>query len=187
MKKLKIFILRLFLKIKVFFKVKLFYLLLLILQYSSMLLIAILCNKVIELLTMLPLFFIYSSRFTKQYHCKTILKCTFTSIGIFAFICLVIPSKNQFLFISIIAMYLLTTASYIYRDWKDKNELLQKKLESLTFEEMRTRFPSYSEYDLKCVYAYINRGTKNADNIAMKYHYSTRQIQRMVKKMREGV
>ena len=52
---------------------------------------------------------------------------------------------------------------------------------------MKARFTSMSEYDLKCVYAYINRGSKNADNIAMKYKYSTRQIQRIIKKMREGI
>lgn len=175
------------LKIKIFFKVKLYYCLLLVLQYMVLLGIAILCDKLIELLTMFPLFFVYSIMYDKQFHCKTLLKCTITSIAIFSFICFVIPSKNEFIFTSIIAMYLLTLGSYIYKDWKDKQELLQKKLESLSFDEMKQRFPSYTDYDLKCVYAYINRGNKNADNIAMKYNYSTRQIQRMIKKMREGI
>lgn len=84
-------------------------------------------------------------------------------------------------------MYGLTTASYYVRDYLDKQKLLQKKLESMTFEEMKARFTSFSEYDIKCAYEYINRGDKLADNIAMKCNYSTRQIQRILKKMREDL
>lgn len=82
-------------------------------------------------------------------------------------------------------MYILTTISFYVRDYLDKEKLLTKKLESMTFEEMKVKFTTFTEYEVKCVYDYINRGDKLADNIAMKYGYSTRQVQRIIKKMRE--
>lgn len=82
-------------------------------------------------------------------------------------------------------MYLLTTISYYTKDYLDKTKLLNKKLESLSFEEMQQRFNYLPTYTLKCVYDYINRGDKKAENIAIKYSYSVRTIQRIVKRMRE--
>ena len=60
-----------------------------------------------------------------------------------------------------------------------------KKLESMSFDEMKLIYIGYTEYKLKVVYAYINRGRRLADTIALKYGYSTRQIQRIIKKMKE--
>ena len=81
--------------------------------------------------------------------------------------------------------YLITKASYFIKDYIDKNKLLTKKLESMTYDEMKARFTSYTDYEIKAVYSYINRGDKLADNVAMKYNYSTRQLQRIIKKMKD--
>lgn len=81
--------------------------------------------------------------------------------------------------------YLITKISYYIKDYMDDKKLLTKKLESMTFEEMKARFTTYTEYELKAVHSYINRGDKLADNIAMKYGYSTRQLQRIIKKMKD--
>ena len=118
---------------------------------------------------------------------KAIWICRIITFGVQLISIIFIISFNVSRYVNILFAFLLGVINYFVRDWKDKQELLQKKLESLTFDEMKQRFPGYTEYDLKCVYAYINRGSKNADNIAMKYNYSTRQIQRMIKKMREGI
>lgn len=54
----------------------------------------------------------------------------------------------------------------------------------LSFDEMCQKFSKYDRQTLRCVYEYLNRGNIPADNISMKYFYSTRQIQRIIRKMR---
>lgn len=182
MKKQKNFIFKL--KIKL---IKIKYNLLFIGHIIALLLIGYIFDHFIEMITMIPLFYVFTKRYDKQYHKGTVIKCVCFTLFIFTMICIFTPTKHISLFISVFSMYGLTTASYYVRDYIDKQKLLQKKLESMTFEEMKERFTNISEYDIKCVYEYINRGDKLADNIAMKYNYSTRQIQRIIKKMREDL
>lgn len=168
-------------------KIKLAYIILGVTQYVVLIFMAILCDRIIELLVLIPLFFNFRRLFVKQYHCESLLKCSFVSIIIFTIVCICMPSNNTSILISVIVSYFITLISYYVKDYIDKSKLLNKKLESLTFEEMKERFTSYSETDLKCVYDYINRGNKSAESIAMKYFYSIRQIQRMVKKLRDDL
>lgn len=184
MKLLKNFIAKMLLKLSLN-SIKIKYNLLLILQYIIMFIIAILTDRIIELATMIPLFYVYTRMFDKQYHCKTLLKCAITTICIFGILCVIMPSKNEFIFTSIIMMYAITIISYYVKDYFDKESLLSKKLESMTLDEMKERFTDYTEYDIKCAYEYINRNNRLADNIAMKYGYSTRQIQRIIRKMKD--
>lgn len=83
--------------------------------------------------------------------------------------------------------YFMTLISYHLRCYLDNQKLLSKKLESMTIDEMKARFTTFTEYEIKAVYDYINRGNKLADNIAMKYNYSTRQLQRLIKKMKDDL
>lgn len=165
-------------------KVTLTYTGLLILQYAVLFIIAYVTDRVVEWVTMIPLFFTYTKRFNKQSHCETLFKCSTATTIIVGLSFILMPSKNEFIFTSVITVYIITVVSYYVRDYADKCKLLEKKLESLTFDEMCQRFPDYSVSDLKCIYAYVNRGNALADNIAMKYGYSTRQIQRIIRKMR---
>ena len=182
MKQRKNFIFKL--KIKL---IKIKYSLLFIGNIIALLVIGYIFDHFIEMATMIPLFYIFTKRYDKQYHKDTVIKCICFTLLIFTIICIFTPTKHISLFISVFSMYGLTTISYYVRDYLDNQKLLQKKLESMTFEEMKVRFTSFSEYDIKCAYDYINRGDKLADNIAMKYNYSIRQIQRIIKKMREGL
>ena len=186
MKPLKNFIAKMLLKLSLN-SIKIKYNLLLILQYIIMFIIAILTDRIIELATMIPLFYVYTRMFDKQYHCKTLLKCAVTTICIFGIACIIMPSKNEFIFTSIIMMYTITIASYYAKDYLDKLNVLNKKLESMSLDEMKVKFTNYTDYEIKAAYSYINRGDKLADNIAMKYNYSTRQIQRIVKRMRDDL
>ena len=186
MKQLKNFISQMLLKISLN-SITIKYVLLLILQYVVMFIIAFLTDRVLEWFTMIPLFFIYTRMYSKQYHCKTLINCSIVTVCVFGISCIIMPSKNEFLFSSVIIMYVITTVSYYVKDYLDKTAKLSKKLESMTLDEMRERYTKYTEYELKAVYAYINRGDKLADNIAMKYNYSTRQLQRMVKQMKDDL
>jgi hypothetical protein len=95
------------------------YFFLLVLQYLILIAISLLLDKLIECITMLPLFFIYTKKYSKQYHCATLLKCGVTTIAIFTLLFILMPSKNQFVFSGIIVMYVMTLISYYVRDYID--------------------------------------------------------------------
>ena len=168
-------------------KVKIFYSVIGILELLLIFAIAWLFDRFIEMLIIVPLFFIFRSKYEKQFHAETLLQCATLSVIVIGLITALVPSKNISILVSVFVPYLITLLSYYVKDYIDKEKLLSKKLESMTFEEMKERFTNYTEYDLKAVYEYINRGNKLADNIAMKYNYSTRQLQRIVKKMKDDL
>lgn len=166
-------------------RIKIFYSIIGIFELLLVFAIAWLLNRVFEMLIILPLCFIFKSQYEKQFHAETLIKCANLTVIILGLISLFIPSKNVSILVSVFAPYFVTLCSYYVQDYLDKEKLLTKKLESMTYDEMKERFKSYTEYELKAVYDYINRGTKLADNIAMKYNYSTRQLQRIIKKMKD--
>ena len=184
MKKQKNFFLKLRLNWKLN-KIKILYDILGIIEIALIYLIAWFNSRLLEVSIIIPLFFIYRSKYEKQWHAETLFKCACYSVVLFFFITLFIPSKNISIFCSVFMPYIITKISYYVKDYNDKNKLLTKKLESMTFDEMKARFTTYTEYELNAVYSYINRGDKLADNIAMKYNYSTRQLQRIIKKMKD--
>ena len=170
------------LKIKL---ISLKYKLLFVAHIIALLLIGFMFDHFIEMVTMIPLFYIFTKMYDKQYHKNTVLKCVCFTLIIFTIICIFTPTKHVSLFVSVFSMYALTTISYYAKDYIDKLNVLNKKLESMSVDEMKVKFTNYTDYEIKAAHAYINRGDKLADNIAMKYNYSTRQIQRIVKRMRD--
>lgn len=186
MKKQKKFILKLKTNWKIF-KIDLFYGILGFVELALIYFIAWFNERLLEVSIMIPLFFIYRKRWEKQFHAKTLFKCATYSVILFAIISLTIPSKNISIFVSVFAPYFITFCSYHLRNYLDMQNLLSKKLESMTFKEMKERFTNLTDYEINCAYEYINRKINGrlADNIAMKYGYSTRHIQRIIKKMKD--
>lgn len=184
MKKLKLFILKCTISLKAN-SVLLKYIGILILQYVALIFLAILLDKVLELILLIPTFFIFTKLFSKQYHCKTLLKCSILTTIIYATVFLILPSNCTSILIAIVVNYTITYISFHTKTYLDHKQLLTKSLDSLTFDEMCQRYTSYDRQTLKCVYDYLNRGNVSADCIAQKYYYSTRQVQRIIKKMRE--
>ena len=129
MKKLKLFILKLQLKIKIN-SISLKYNLLLVAQYIVMLTVAFIFDRVLECITLFPLFFVYTSKYSKQYHCKTLLKCSGLTILVFTIVLAIIPSKNEFVFGGITIMYVMTAVSYYVRDYLDIKFPAKKKKNS---------------------------------------------------------
>lgn len=166
-------------------KIQLFYSIIGVVELLLVFAIAWLLNRVFEMCIILPLCFIYKSKYEKQFHAETLIKCANLTVIILGLISAFIPSKNISILVSVFAPYFVTLCSYYVQDYLDKEKLLTKKLESMTYDEMKARFTTYTDYEIKAVYSYINRGEKLADHIAMKYNYSTRQLQRIIKKMKD--
>ena len=183
MKKLKTFILKCTLELKLS-SVMIKYWIMIIVQYLIMLGMSIFLDRLLECIVMIPSFFAFTKLFTRQYHCKTLLKCSITTIIIYTLVFIILPTDNCSALVSILLSYCITLTSYFVRKYLDYIELLNKSLENLTFDEMCQKFSKYDRQTLRCVYEYLNRGNISADNIAMKYFYSTRQIQRIIRKMR---
>ena len=166
-------------------KIQLFYSIIGVVELLLILIIASFNNRLLEMIITIFLFFVYRSKYEKQFHAETLMQCAVLSVIIFGIISAFIPSKNISILASVFVPYYVTLISYYIKDYNDKNKLLTKKLESMTYDEMKARFTTYTEYEIKAVYSYINRGEKLADHIAMKYNYSTRQLQRIIKKMKD--
>ena len=186
MKEQKNFILKLKLDWKLN-KIKIFYGVLSLVEIALILVIALFNNRLLEMLIITSLFLIFRNLYEKQWHAKTLFECACYSVAIFGLISFIAPSKNISILLSCLLPFGITFISYHIKNYLEQCELLEKKLESLTLDEMKGRFKDYTEYEIKAVYSYINRGTKLADNIAMKYGYSTRQLQRLVKKMKDDL
>ena len=168
-------------------KVKLFYSVVGIVEILAILFVGWINNRLLEVCIIVTLFFIFRSMYEKQWHAETLLKCATYSVIVFFFISIAVPSKNISIMISVLVPFLMTFISYHVTNYFDTLQKLKKKLESMSLDEMKERFTDHTDYELKAVYSYINRENKLADNIAMKYGYSTRQLQRIIKKLKDDL
>lgn len=190
MKKLKNFISKMRIEIQLS-KITLVYVLLLISLYVGLILVGILTDRIIEMLTMIPLFFIFTKEFDKQYHCETLFKCSLLTLIIFATICMLMPSKNEFLFAPVIAIYGLTFASFHVRNYMDLLYLCNSKVNSrekickilnnkITEEEISEfcRLKGLKEEISETIYLYLNNKIEDVADILGK---DTRTITRRIK------
>lgn len=154
------------------------YFIILLAQYLLLTAIAILCDRLIEFATCIPLFFYYTKKYSKQYHCKTLLKCALTTIAVFSIICIIIPSKNEFIFVSIIFTYLLTTLSFYVRDYLDKN-IKTTFYKGMTSDELPSDLKGI-DYDIMNLY-YVKR--KQLEYIAGAVNYSVDNVKKLKAKI----
>ena len=158
-----------------------------IITYSTLIIIGIVYNRCLEVLISSVVFHILRDTDTKTFHASTSLKCFFTSILSFFIITKLSLPLSTSIFMAIMLAYWLSTVMYYIQDWYDMTVKFKRTLQSLTLEEMKELFPKRCDYDIKCVYAYLNRGTALGESIALKYHYSVRQIQRIIKDMKKDL
>lgn len=190
MKKLKNFTkkLKLVWQIK---KIRLFYTFISFVELSTILFLGWFHNRFIEVLTIVPLFFIFRKLFDKELHAKKLMYCATYSIIVFYFVSSFIFSVNTTMAVCVAVPYVLTFVSYhirCYLDLLKEKELSTKNnfknIKELTLEEFKKKFIyKYPINDIMAVYTYIHRNrTQLADNIAMKYNMSKRTLYRLVKK-----
>ena len=118
MKPLKTFIANIVAKIRNR-KNRIFYSILLILQYAIIGFLAYFFDRILEVLTIIPLFFIFRSKYTKQFHAKSLFLCGCYTLIVFFIISIISTSKEISILASIFLTYFLTTISYYVRDYLD--------------------------------------------------------------------
>ena len=188
MKKLKNFIkkLKLVWQIK---KIRLFYTFVSFVEITTILFLGWFHDRLIEVLTIVPLFFIFRKLFDKELHAKKLMYCATYSIIVFYFVSSFTFSVNTTMAICVAMPYALTFTSYHIRCYLDlihEHDLLPKtkNIKELTLEEFKNKFIyKYPINDIMAVYTYLHRNrTQLVDNIAMKYNMSKRTLYRLVKK-----
>lgn len=90
-----------------------------LLQYIGAFLLGIIFNRLIEILIIIPLFFIFRSRYEKTFHAKTMLECTLYTLLMFLIICLIARPIYESILLTIILCYVTTQILYYIKDYID--------------------------------------------------------------------
>lgn len=166
------------------------YFLLSVVEFALIFLIAWFHNRFLEVLIIVPLFFIYTSKYEKQWHAITLFRCALYSVIVFYFVTLFIPSKNTSILVSVFTPYFITLISYHIRCYLDirKDDQLKPKiklLNEMSKEELNNLLKTFNFYenDINAIYAYLHRDRNVlVENIAIKYNMSRRTLYRLVNK-----
>lgn len=159
--------------------------------------LAYLSNMLIETIISMVLFFIYSPMFDKQYHSKTLFRCSSVSVVVWFIDMKMNLEIYLSIFSSVILTFLMTAISYYVRDFLDTKILAEeyksklekfehKCLDNLTEEEMLMCMPKIKHEVIHIVYKYLNRPTnQTATNFAMKNYISEATLFRYLKLVKE--
>lgn len=180
------------LKLKIKF---LFYHLLGFLTVGIILCIAYLFNKLFETLTVMLLFYIYRSMFTKQWHSKSLYLCSFISIIVFSLLIQLELKFSASIIFSSILTFMITFISYNIRDYLDnkiiiknyENRLINipnKCIENLSKDEMVKLLPDVREDIIHIVYGYLHREGVTSIGYAMSCGISEATLFRYVKQVK---
>lgn len=168
-----------------------------ILTMALILLISVFFDKLVETIITIILFFIYRSRFEKQYHASSLYLCSFISIIIFTIIIQIEVKLSISILFSVILTYTITLVSYYVRDYLDNRVLVKtyrQKLESfntrcienLTEDELIALMPKVRYEIIHIVYGYLHRPkTLNSMGYAYRCNISERTLFRYVKQIKE--
>lgn len=164
---------------------------------AVILLIAYLNNRLVETSITMTLFFVFKNLFEKQYHCKSLLMCSFVSVIVFTIVSLLeLPLCISILF-SVIITFIINLVSYYFRDYLDNRTELSnysakfkkmktKRLEELTEAELLRFLPNVKKDTIHIVYGYIHRdkGT-TANEYAYKYNISEALMYKYLKQVKD--
>ena len=157
------------------------------------LLFARLFEREIEVLITMICFFLFRKLFEKQYHCKTLLKCSIVSIAIFSIVAIVEVDKSISILLSIILSFVITFVSYFVKDYIDKNVIVRKLnstkvkcLENLSEEEMIKLMPNLREDIIHIIYGYLHKPKKtNAEIYAIQNNIGVATLYRYLKLVKD--
>lgn len=154
--------------------------------------IAYLSNKIIEMIIIMCLFYIYRKISIKQYHAKSIYQCAIiTTVVFFTALLMVLPLKTSVLFPAIIT-FIISMFSYYARDYLDKVKELNNKavvckkpLENYTKQELLDIFPNIKSSTINLVYDYLHRErSKTALDFAYDNNVSEQLIYNYLRKVK---
>ena len=102
-----------------------------LLQFTAIFTFAWFNSCIFEMLIIIVCFFIFRTKFEKQYHALTTWGCTILTMIIFYIVSLITPEKSISIILVIIFTYMINKVSFYYRDYLDiknaKNEKVAKK------------------------------------------------------------
>lgn len=164
-----------------------------ILTLFLILFISWLNEKLIETSISIVFFYIYRPLYEKQYHSNTLERCSFVSTIVFIFVSRVELEISSSILFTIIITFIITTASYLFKDlldnrflnkiYEDKIKSLNtKRLEELSESEMYKLMPDIRYDIIEVVYKYLHRDNNMSATIfAYKNHVSERTLFRYLK------
>lgn len=146
------------------------------------LIIAYLNNRLIETSITMILFFVFRGLFEKQYHCKSLLMCSFVSIIVFTIVSLLELKLSISILSSVIITFMINLISYYVRDYLDsRNQIIQyknkfkkmhtKRIEELNEDELLKLFPDIRKEVIHITYEYLHRSKRITAN-AFAYNHS---------------
>ena len=160
---------------------------------------AFLQGKLFEIATTIVLFFLYRSKFEKQYHAKSLITCGIISFIVFVIVTLVTIKKTIAILAIVITTYFINLISFYVRDYLDiarpqkkkKNtnrqiivNILGNNLDEESVEEFCTQlgFPKLSE----TIYLFIhNTLEETAELLDIDCSTVTRRINKFIKESRK--
>lgn len=98
-----------------------------LLQFIAVFTFAWFNNCIFEIAIIYICFFIFRTRFEKQFHALTTWGCTILTMIIFFIVSLITPEKSISLILVIMFTYMINKISFYYRDYLDIKHELNKK------------------------------------------------------------
>lgn len=79
-----------------------------IIQFTGAIVIGIYFDRLLEMCFIIPLFFIFRSKYDTTFHAKTIVRCTLYTLLMFIIVAILLQSTHISLFLTVIICYLIT-------------------------------------------------------------------------------
>lgn len=158
-------------------------------------------NTFAPMVISLGCFYIFRPLFSKQYHAKTLLRCSIISVIVFTVFSRLTLPINESILVSIMLTFLLTYASYVIKDLLDTKVLAKeyakrieelefprrKALENLSKDELIALMPHIRKDIIDIVYGYLHKPkTLNAVGYALKVNVSEATLYRYLKEVRNS-
>ena len=168
-----------------------------ILTNALILVIAWLLEKEIEVAITMICFFIFRPLYEKQYHAKSLFRCSIVSIIVFTIVANIEVEKSISILLSVVLAFVITLISSYIKEFIENKILLNtyktklesvktKCLENLTEEEMIAFMPKIRKDVIHIVYGYLHRENKiNAEIYAIQNNIGVATLYRYLKLVRD--
>ena len=184
---------------KIKLKIKIFgYSLLGILTLITILTLSWFFDRFIEMILVIVCFYIFRPLFDKQYHSKTLIKCSIVSVIVFTIISNIVVEKSISILYAVTLSFFITLVSYYVKDYIDNTILLKqyekklselntKSIYNLTEEEMYNILNKVRPEVIHIVYGYLHKPPNiNAQIYAYNNNISEATLYRYVKIVRDS-
>ena len=139
-----------------------------IITLLAIILMGTLQNKFFETILAIVLFYVYAPLFAKQYHSKSMYRCSLVSIIVFAILSRTTLEFAISLFATIVITFTVTCLSYFVKDlldntvllkyYKDKVEKIEHKaIENYTLDELKAKLPNIRFDIIEIAYGYWHK------------------------------